>query len=85
MIGGAAEVVERRCLEGEVREPDVLAAIEILHPRIELEAAALEQQDFERSVGELAGDGDAGGAGADDAEVTLEDGSVVQRPGVGVH
>ena len=50
VIGGAAEVMKRRRLQRKVRLPYYLAAIQILHLLLELEAAALEQQNFDRSV-----------------------------------
>ena len=84
MVGGTAEVMERRRLQRKVGLADYLTAIEILQLLLELESTALQQQNFEGCVGKFASDGDAGRSGADDAEIALEDRPVIERSGVGV-
>jgi hypothetical protein len=50
VIGGAAKVVQRGGLEREVRLPDNIAAIKVLHFLVELESTALEQYHVESRI-----------------------------------
>src|SRR5205814_9341561 len=82
---GAAEVVQARGLKGEVRQTHDLAAIELLHPRVVVEAARLQEEHALARTDPLQRHRDARGARADDAEISLDDAAILQRAGVGMH
>ncbi|HYU09600.1 MAG TPA: hypothetical protein VEK77_09500 [Gemmatimonadales bacterium] len=60
-------------------------AIEVLHRRLILQAAAFQQQHRTRRADPLARDRDAGGAGADNAQIAFEQGAVGEGSSVDVH
>ena len=81
----AAEVVQPCGLQWIVRPTDHLPAIKGLHRRLEVEAAAFQQDDTRRGAQKLPRHGDPRGAGTHDAQVTFDQGAVVQRPRIDVH
>jgi hypothetical protein len=60
------------------------AAGELLHQGVELDSATLEQGHLQRCLGQLPGQADAGGSGANDADVSA-DAARLPKPSVYVH
>src|SRR5213593_494943 len=85
MSGGAAEVMQARGLERLVRQTDAVNAVEVLHPRLVVDAAAFEQQDLVPRADPFQRHADAGRAGAHDAQVGLEHAAVRQGSSVDMH
>ena len=67
----AAEEAQARLVEVVVRHADVRAAIKILRPLLEVEAAAFEQADAASQLQQPSRQREAGDTGADDADVAL--------------
>ncbi len=61
------------------------AGVEVLHLVVVFKAAAFKEDDLVAGVVPFHGDAEAGGAGADDADVAFDVGVVGQVAGVGVH
>ena len=71
MLGAAAEDAQPHRVEVDVVHADDLADVLVLGFHRDVEAAPLHQRDLEAVAGQAAGEGDAGRAGADDADVEL--------------
>ncbi|KAJ3061460.1 hypothetical protein HK102_009112, partial [Quaeritorhiza haematococci] len=76
MVGGAPEIAKTRVRKALVRPPDDAAVIEVLRGPIRLGAPALQQHRAEPGIDELAGQCDARGPPAYDADLGLDLGSV---------
>jgi hypothetical protein len=69
VVRRSAEEAQATDLDSGLGQADILAGIERLRFGFEIEAAAFHQADGETGAGEFAGEGDPGGAGADEAEI----------------
>jgi hypothetical protein len=79
VVGGAAEEALPAALERDVAQAGAaLALVEGLGGAVEIEPATLDEEHVEAGAGELAGDGDAGGAGADHGDVGLQQGAILE-------
>src|SRR3569832_2293537 len=75
VVRAAAEIAQARGDERKVLHPRASAGIKRLGRGVELHAAAFEQGDVERGVGEGERQGDAGRAAAEDRQVRPENGA----------
>ena len=72
--------------EGDLAwQSDVLAAVKLLHPRVVIEASALEQENRARRTDPLERDADSRGPRADDAQIAFDDTAIRERTRVDVH
>ena len=86
VVRGAAEVAQAADVEVEVFQAEVGAAVGVLALLGDLEPAGLHQRDRGAGGGEAAGQRDAGGTGADHADVEAAvEGAAVDGAGVGDH
>ena len=69
MIGAAAEIAQPRHIEVDRPLADVDGAAQLVRVVVEIEPAAFEKADAERSADQFAGQGDAGRAGANNADI----------------
>jgi hypothetical protein len=85
VVAGAAEVMQAGRFKRVIELAGFGAGVGVLHLVIVFQAAAFEEDDFIGRVVPFHGDAEAGGAGADDADIAFDMGIVGQGAGVGVH
>ena len=85
MVGGSAEVAQPAGSQVDDGQANRLAGVEFLRVGSEFECSAFDHADAQAGVEKFARQRDARGAGADNAEIALDNGSGGYGAGVNKH